>query len=115
MINVEILHKDDFVIGFNIVGHAGAATYGHDVVCAAVSAASDMVLVGLLEVIQIDIEYCSESGIMYCVLKDKENMSIKALQAVVLFQSFREYIRKVEAENSRFVKISDIFFTDINE
>lgn len=115
MINVEILHKGIWVVGFNIVGHAGYAPHGQDVVCAAVSAASDMALVGLLEVLKIDIEYCEDSGIMYCVLKDKETIDTKSMQACFLLKSFHEYIKRVEIEQPKFVKVADFFFTDINE
>lgn len=115
MINIEILHKDDVVVGINVVGHAGYAPYGQDVVCAAVSAASDMLLIGLLEVLKIDVEYCEDSGIMYCVLKDKDAKNERAIKAHTLLKSFHEYIKRVEVEQPKFVKTTDFFFTNNKE
>lgn len=37
MINVTLFEKSNFLIGFELSGHAGYAEYGNDIVCAAIS------------------------------------------------------------------------------
>ncbi len=37
MINIKVFSKDGVYTGFELVGHAGFAEYGEDIVCAAVS------------------------------------------------------------------------------
>ncbi len=38
MIKVEVSYKDNAIVSITCKGHAGSSEYGHDIVCAAVSA-----------------------------------------------------------------------------
>lgn len=38
MLKVEVIYKNDLISSITVKGHANSAEYGHDLVCAAVSA-----------------------------------------------------------------------------
>ncbi|MBE3518773.1 MAG: ribosomal-processing cysteine protease Prp [Firmicutes bacterium] len=58
MLTVELLRDGMSVTGFRVRGHAGWDEWGKDVVCAGVSAACHMALVGLADVLgeAVDLE-----------------------------------------------------------
>ncbi len=64
MLRVELLRDGTTVIGFRVRGHAGWDEWGKDVVCAGVSAASHMALVGLVDVLGKGVDLEKGSGYM---------------------------------------------------
>lgn len=50
MIKVKLYHQGSSITGFQIVGHAGEAQYGHDIVCSAVSVLSINTINSLTEI-----------------------------------------------------------------
>lgn len=44
------------MLGFEIVGHAGFAEAGEDIVCAAISAISQTAILGLTEVLKLEVD-----------------------------------------------------------
>ena len=48
MISVTVTRKDDSIREITVSGHAGYATHGKDVVCAAVSSIAQTALLGLM-------------------------------------------------------------------
>jgi len=65
MIQVEIYRDIDHIIGFEIKGHANYASYGEDIVCAAVSALSQTALMALVKVCGI-----AEDSLSYKIDED---------------------------------------------
>ena len=68
MIKIKFIKKNDNFLSFEISGHANNGKYGEDIVCAAVSATSTMVLNGLLEVMSLKFHYEYKDGYIYCDL-----------------------------------------------
>lgn len=64
MLRVELLQDGTVVIGFRVQGHADWDEWGKDVVCAGVSAASHMALVGLVDVLGERVDLQKRSGYM---------------------------------------------------
>ena len=81
MIDISIdknsMHKTDKVV---VSGHAGYARHGEDIVCAAVSILSQTILIGLVEVLKLDVRYEISDGYLEFSLENKNNNdSINAL------------------------------------
>lgn len=70
MITIEI-NKDEKnkIVSFSLNGHAGYKKRGSDIVCSAISAVTNMVIVGLAEKLNIRVE-CekTENGFLSCKL-----------------------------------------------
>ena len=49
MTRVEMIYQNNIIIGFRMEGHAGFNTKGPDVVCASLSATSQMTVNGILD------------------------------------------------------------------
>lgn len=60
-------NREDFFTGFSVVGHAGMAKYGKDIVCAAISSATYMVVNTLTDVVGVVPEKMEISSGRVCV------------------------------------------------
>lgn len=66
--------------GIKVTGHANYAKHGEDIVCAAVSVLAQTTLLGLVEVLKINVDYKIDEGYLEFNLKnDNQNDSINAL------------------------------------
>ena len=69
MIKISVMRQDDDkIIGLSVEGHAGAGAYGQDIVCAAVSALAQSVILGLAQHLHRDVDYDVKPGIT-CSIK----------------------------------------------
>lgn len=100
MIGVEMLIKNKLChsIGFNICGHSGYDTKGKDIVCAAVSSTSQMVVLGLQEQ-EIDFELANDDDLLYVLLKNHDSK-------INILEAFRIFIEKLEKQYKEYVKVS---------
>lgn len=62
MIKITVKKENSHISEISVVGHAGYAEHGQDIVCAGVSAVLNTVLVGLTEVLKLDISYYATDG-----------------------------------------------------
>lgn len=58
------------IIGFEVSGHSGYAEVGKDIVCAAVSAIVQTAILGLTDVVGIEVVYHQRSGKARCRLPE---------------------------------------------
>lgn len=103
MITVKIdrNHQQE-IIQYKITGHANAASYGEDIVCAAVSVLSQTTILGLHEIAEIETSYEVKSGYLTCqlpaVLKAEERQKANLLLETMvlglknLMVSYSDYI-----------------------
>ena len=56
MTKVKLLYNNNMYCGFDMEGHAGFNTNGPDILCASLSAASQMTINGILDWTGIDVE-----------------------------------------------------------
>lgn len=100
MTKITILKKNGFIYEYQVKGHSGYAQEGSDIVCSAISVASQMALVGLKEVLNLDVFSDIKDGYMRVELKDFENQSAQSiLNAMVL--TFDD----IQKNYSRYVKM----------
>ena len=68
MIKIKFIKRNNNFLSFEISGHANNGKYGEDIVCAAVSATSTMILNGLIEVMGLKFHYDYRDGYINCDL-----------------------------------------------
>lgn len=108
MTRVVIFKKKDRISGFEISGHTGYAEEGSDIVCSAVSSVSQMALLGIKDVLKLNIFFEISDGFLKLSLgKNVENES-----AQVLLKSMEKSIREIQKEYGNYVKLEvkeDVF------
>ena len=90
------------IIECHFQGHAGAAPYGEDIVCAAISMLSQTSILGLHEVAQQAMEYQMEDGELHILLSDPIIESGQAILETMLLG-----IKNVADQYSDFVRVSE--------
>ena len=90
------------IIECHFQGHAGAAPYGEDIVCAAISMLSQTSILGLHEVAQQTMEYQMEDGELHILLSEPINESGQAILETMLLG-----IKNVADQYSDFVRVSE--------
>lgn len=104
MIKISVMRQDDEkVIGLSVKGHAEAGAYGQDIVCAAVSALAQSVILGLARHLHRDIDYDVKPGYLSVALKAAPDELTEAVFAVAIL-GFTE-IEKSNPKNVRLLNI----------
>ncbi|MEE0154458.1 MAG: ribosomal-processing cysteine protease Prp [Agathobaculum butyriciproducens] len=105
MTKVTFSLQEDKILAVDILGHAGYAEEGEDIVCAAISSAAMLTTV-LLEDIQkipVDIEEDEPEARIYIGLpKDSAERGQEALQAL------RHYFKVLENDFSDFINVMEV-------
>lgn len=106
MIKINIQMQNKKIVYFKIEGHANAAAYGEDVICAAVSSVAQMTLNGYVEVLELkNLKYKEENGLIICDLKSSNLTEEQFEKAHILSDSMHSYLREVADIYPKFVKI----------
>ena len=102
MTKVVIFKSKSHILGFEISGHSGYAEEGSDIVCSAISSISQMVVVGIKDVLKIGAFVEISSGYLKLNLsqKDAENESVS-----VLLKVFEKSARGIVKEYGNYVKM----------
>ena len=86
MTKIVIVKKDGIILGFKVKGHSGFADAGSDIVCSAISMASQMTLGGLKEVLGLDVESATEDGFLQVRLTEEQAEPIEVQTLLKTFQ-----------------------------
>ena len=106
MTRCEFFTEDERITGFTVSGHSGYAEAGSDIVCAAVSALTQGAVIGLKEVIGLEIALDISDGYMYCMLPKK----ISAAQqhdAELILNTMAASIASLAETNGDYIKLTD--------
>lgn len=105
MITVELFFDEhDFIRAFCIKGHAGAAPYGEDIVCASISVLSQTAVIGLSHVLSKSPETEIKSGLLHCTLPD--DLSVKEQElAQVILKTMELGLKALEPNYGKYFKI----------
>ncbi len=97
MTECEFLFCNGEYVGFRISGHVGLSVKGKDVVCAAISALSQSTLMGLNEVLKMDVDYNIKDGLIKCELKRSDYCAQKMIETLykTLIQLSDQYPKNV--------------------
>lgn len=98
-----LLKKYEYLIAFKIEGHAGFKEEGEDIVCSAISMISQTTLIGILEVLKIDVEYYIEDGFLNLSLEKNSMEEIKKCQ--VLLQTMLLGLKNIEITYGDYINV----------
>ena len=101
MTKITIFKKEGKIWSYQIKGHSGFAEEGKDIVCSAISTASQMTLLGLEDVLNLKVESDIQDGYMQVkVLDDFENESVQ-----ILMKTLEKTLEHFAKEYAKFVKM----------
>ena len=108
MITINIKRNDkNEIIKFSLDGHAGYAKSGNDIVCAAVSAITNMIIIGFEKLdIMPDFEKNDDGYLSFELpnsLSDEQNNKIQ-----YLLECMREEFMDIQKNYSKYVKVKEI-------
>lgn len=107
MITVTVTKKNGRIAAFEIKGHAGYARHGKDIVCAAVSAAAQTALIGLLHYFGKDVDYTvNENGYMRFTVPCSEEETAD-LRSETIAETLLLGLKDLESGYKAFVKLEE--------
>lgn len=114
MIIVKVFYHPDYkkeILGFEISGHAHSGPYGHDLVCAGVSAISFGSVNAMLKLCAVDlqIEQAENEGgfLSVKVLPIKDKKEKQKLQ--LLIQGMMIALQTIERDYNEFIQIQKVY------
>lgn len=103
---VIILHKKKRV-GYLITGHAGYSEQGSDIVCSAVSALTQTVLLGLKEELKAKTDYyISQKGTLFVMVDVNESQDVLD-KADLLIGTLAMGLKNIETNYSEFLSVTE--------
>ncbi|WP_028783343.1 ribosomal-processing cysteine protease Prp [Thalassobacillus devorans] len=108
MIKVLIDRNDNELTGFEISGHAESGPYGHDLVCAAVSAVSFGAVNAVMELCGVEpaIDQGGEGGFLRVMLPDNLEAETKR-KAQLLIEGMLVSLQTIEQDYNQYITISE--------
>lgn len=109
MTKIVIFKSKSHIVGFEISGHTGYAEEGSDIVCSAVSSMSQMVVVGIKDVLKLNAFVQISDGYLKLKLSEKD---IENNCAEVLLKSLEKSLKEIVNEYGNYVKMEvkkDVF------
>jgi len=101
---VVVFDSKGHVSRFDVTGHAGFDVPGKDIVCAAVSAVVQSAVIGLTEVIGLDIEYMQKNGNAHCIIPDNID-HYEREKADIVLKTMLYGLRSIQTGYSNFVSV----------
>ena len=99
MTKILIFKNKNFITGFEISGHSGYQYEGSDIVCSAISTASQMAVVGINEVLKLGAFVEITEGYLKLKLKNYQNESaqtvLKSMQLTLqeIAKNYKNYVK----------------------
>ncbi|SDK57664.1 ribosomal-processing cysteine protease Prp [Natronincola ferrireducens] len=107
MIKVSVKrNKNNDVVEFDISGHAYADEPGKDIVCAAVSMLSQTILLGIYEVLEINVTYDMKNGYLYCCIPDGLSKE-KRHEINILLETMIIGFKNIEKSYYQYIEVHD--------
>lgn len=100
MTKIVIFKKNELIWAYQIKGHSGFEEEGKDIVCSAISTSAQMALVGLKEVLKLEVESDIHDGYMQVKLSDFENEKAQAI-----LKAMELTLEDISKNYSQFVKL----------
>ena len=101
MTKITIFKKKGMICEFQVKGHSGYAEEGHDIVCSGISAATQMAVNGLGEVLKLRPQVDIKEGYMHVTLEkyeDEKAQAVLSSMELTLDAIAKEYARYVKME-----------------
>jgi len=108
MINISIYKykEDNIITGFTIEGHANYAPIGSDIVCAAVSAITQAIVLGINTIIYNQVSIAQKDGFLCCFLNTEDEETLKKSQ--VLLDTMDMSLRNLADQYSEYIHVKTV-------
>lgn len=106
MIEAVFNKKFDNLVSVMIKGHAESVEQGYDMVCSAVSAISQSILIGITEVLKLNIKYSLEDGFLSFSLDGIDENDI--LKCQVLMKTMLLGLKSIEISFSEYIVVKEV-------
>ena len=108
MITVKITRNvKNEIISFSLNGHAGYDVHGKDIVCAAVSAVTNMALIGLNEQLKLNLKFEKSDG-GYLKVELPKNISFEDMKvAQILLESLVTEYLDIESSYGKYILVKE--------
>ena len=105
MIEVTVYSQNGLTAGFSLKGHADRGEYGHDIVCAAVSAVTQTAILGITDVLKSQAGIVRKSGNCSCILKGSVSQTERE-KAAIVFDTMICGLRSIQSSDPEALKFS---------
>ncbi|MCT8978256.1 ribosomal-processing cysteine protease Prp [Clostridium sp. CX1] len=103
MVDVVFSKKACGLVSVSLKGHAESVDEGYDLVCSAVSAISQTMLIGILEVLKFQVDYSIDDGFLSFSLENLSHKNIKDCQ--VLMETMLLGLKSVETSYGEYINV----------
>ncbi len=100
MTRITIFKKNGMICEYQIKGHSGYAEEGSDIVCSGISVAAQMALIGLNEVLHLNVKYDVKDAYLHVELLDFDNSSAQSI-----LQAMEKTFEDIAKNYARYVKM----------
>ena len=108
MINVTVVKLNNKISVIEATGHSGYAESGSDIVCSAVSALVQNLLLGLTEVLHLNVEQLIDENVPHFMVKLPNSLNgTESAKAQILMQTTYLSLKSVAKDYSKFIKIKE--------
>ncbi len=106
MLRVKIQRQEGKIVSFSITGHAESGPYGHDLVCAAVTAVSFGSVNAIEEICQVEPEVETRDNGGYLLFKTPSAVSEETSEKIqLLLEGMLVSLRTIERDYGQYIKI----------
>ncbi|WP_349408016.1 ribosomal-processing cysteine protease Prp [Pseudalkalibacillus sp. SCS-8] len=106
MLKVNIHRDQQKIVSFSITGHAESGPYGHDLVCAAVTAVSFGSVNAIEEICQVEPEVETREDGGYLLFKTPSAVSEETSEKIqLLLEGMLVSLRSIERDYGQYIKI----------
>lgn len=106
MTKITFFKKNNFTIGFEAVGHSGYAQQNSDIVCSAISTATQMTVVGLRDVLNLKLNHIRDDKKALLACKLASSLGAEEIQkAQPFFQALEISLRDIEGDYKKHLKV----------
>ncbi len=106
MTKITFFKNKNFLVGFEVTGHSGYADEGGDIVCAAVSSMTQMTIVGLKEILKLNLNTKKDEKKAYLICKIAKNSTQNEIEKAQDFlKTLKISIEHVEKDYKKYIKM----------
>lgn len=108
MTEIKIKRRDGHIIAVTLEGHAGTAVYGHDIVCAAISALCQTAALGLIKVANINAKFSRDELKGYFGITLPEKLTPEQRHdADIILETMMTGLRDIEKGYPKYIKTEE--------
>lgn len=106
MTKIIFYKNQESIFGFEASGHSGYADAGADIVCSSISSLTQMTIVGIENVLNINCNFKQDDKNAKIYLKLPKNISSALLEkSQYFFEALLISLKKIEKQYKKFIKV----------